>query len=79
MKPTDMKVGDFLLKVIFWSGMSQADVAKKCNISTPSLNEIIKNKRNINIRYAKAFEELFDVPTMIWLMWDNIDKLNEKK
>ena len=74
-----MKVGDFLLKVIFWSGMSQVDVAKKCNISTPSLNEIIKNKRNINIRYAKAFEELFGIPAMIWLMWDNIDKLNEEK
>lgn len=74
-----MKVGDFLLKAIFWSGMSQADVAKKCNISTPSLNEIIKNKRNINIRYAKEFEGLFGIPAMIWLMWDNIDKLNEGK
>ena len=73
-----MKVGDFLLKVIFWSGMSQADVAKKCNISTTSLNEIIKNKRNINIRYAKGFEELFGIPAMIWLTWDTIDKLNEE-
>ncbi len=73
-----MKVGDFLLKVVFWSGMSQVDVAKKCNISTPSFNEIIKNKRNINIRYAKEFEELFGIPAMIWLMWDTIDKLNEE-
>ena len=37
-----MKLGDFLLKVIFWSGMSQSEVARKCNISTPLLNGIIK-------------------------------------
>ena len=74
-----MKLGDFLLKVIFWSGMSQAEVAKKCNISTPALNELIKNKRGINVRYAKAFEELFGIPTMIWLMWNNIDELNKEE
>ena len=74
-----MKLGDFLLKVIFWSGMSQAEVAKKCNISTPALNELIKNKRGINVRYAKAFEDLFGIPTMIWLMWGNIDELNKEK
>ena len=74
-----MKLGDFLLKVIFWSGMSQAEVAKKCNISTPALNELIKNKRSINVKYAKAFEELFAIPTMIWLMWGNIDELNKEK
>lgn len=74
-----MKVGDFLMKLIFWSGMSQVDVAKKCNISTAMLNEIIKGKRGISIKTAKAFEALFGVPTMIWLMWDNIDKLNEEQ
>ena len=74
-----MKLGDFLLKVIFWSGMSQAEVAKKCNISTPALNELIKNKRGINVRYAKAFEDLFGIPTMIWLMWSNIDELNKEE
>ena len=74
-----MKLGDFLLKIIFWSGMSQADVAKKCNISTPVLNDLVKNRRGINVRYAKAFEELFGVPTMIWLMWSNIDELDNEK
>ena len=74
-----MKLGDFLLKVIFWSGMSQAEVAKKCNISTPALNELIKNKRGINVKYAKAFEGLFGIPTMIWLMWGNIDELNKEE
>ena len=74
-----MKVGDFLMKLIFWSGMSQVDVAKKCNITTAMLNEIVKGKRGISIKSAKVFEELFGVPTMIWLMWDNIDKLNKKE
>ena len=74
-----MKVSDFLMKLIFWSGMSQVDVTKKCNISTVTLNEIVKGKRGISIKYAKVFEELFGVPAMIWLMWDNIDKLNKEE
>ena len=74
-----MKLGDFLLKVIFWSGMSQKDVAQKCNISAPVLNDLIKGKRNINVKYAQSFEALFGVPTMIWLMWSNIDKLNKQE
>lgn len=74
-----MKVSDFLMKLIFWSGMSQVDVAKKCNITPAMLNEIVKGKRGISIRSAKIFEALFGVPAMIWLMWDNIDKLNKKE
>ena len=74
-----MKVGDFLMKLIFWSGMSQVDITKKCNITPARLNEIIKGKRGISIKSAKIFEALFGVPVIIWLMWDNIDKLNEKE
>ena len=74
-----MKLGDFLLKIIFWSGMTQVEVAKKCNISTPVLNDLVKNRRGINVKYAKAFEELFGIPTMIWLMWNNIDELDKEK
>ena len=48
-----MKLGDFLLKIIFWSGMTQVEVAKKCNISTPVLNDLVKNRRGINVKYAK--------------------------
>ena len=70
-----MKLGDFLLKVIFWSGMTQAEVARKCSISTPVLNDLIKNKRGINVKYAKAFEAVFGVPTMTWLMWSTIAEL----
>lgn len=74
-----MKLGDFLMKMIYWSGMTQAEVARKCNISTPLLNDLVKNKRGINVKYAQSFEALFGVPTMIWLMWSNIDKLNEQE
>ena len=74
-----MKLGDFLLKVIFWSGMSQAEVAKKCNMTEPTLIDLVKNKRGINVKYAKSFEELFGIPTMIWLMWNNIDELNKEE
>lgn len=74
-----MKLGDFLMKMIFWSGMTQAEVARKCNISTPVLNELVKNRRGISVKYAKAFEGLFGIPTMIWLMWSNIDELNYKE
>ena len=74
-----MKVGDFLMKLIFWAGMSQKEVAEKCNITPAMLNEIIKGKCGISIKSAKIFEELFGVPAMIWLMWNNIDKLNEKE
>ena len=74
-----MKLGDFLLKIIFWSGMTQVEVAKKCNMSTPVLNDLVKNRRGINVKYAKAFEGLFGIPVMIWLMWSNIDELNKEK
>ena len=74
-----MKLGDFLLKVIFWSGMSQKEVAEKCNMTEPTLIDLVKNKRGINVKYAKAFEELFGIPTMIWLMWNNIDELNKEE
>ena len=74
-----MKVRDFLMKLIFWSGMSQKEVAEKCNITPAMLNEILKGKCGISVKSAKIFEALFGVPAMVWLMWDNIDKLNKKE
>lgn len=74
-----MKVRDFLMKLIFWSGMSQKEVAEKCNMTPAMLNEILKGKCGTSVKSAKIFEELFGVPAMVWLMWDNIDKLNKEK
>ena len=34
-----MRLGDFLLKVIFGSGMSQKEVAEKCNIQKEKEND----------------------------------------
>ena len=31
------------------------------------------------IVFGKIFEALFGVPAMIWLMWNNINKLNEEQ
>ena len=50
-----MKVGDFLMKLIFWAGMSQKEVVEKCNITPARLNEIIKGKRGVSIKSAKIF------------------------
>lgn len=45
-----MKVGEFLMKMIFFSGMSQRKFAEKINTSAPVLNDIVKGKRGINIK-----------------------------
>ena len=74
-----MKVRDFLMKLIFWSGMSQKEIAEKCNITPAMLSEILKGKCGISVKSAKIFEALFGVPAMVWLMWDNIDKLDKEK
>lgn len=52
-----MKVGEFLMKMIFFSGMSQKELAEKIHTSAPVLNDMIKGKRGINVKYAKLFEE----------------------
>lgn len=70
-----MKVGEFLMKMIFFSGMSQREAADKMNLTTPTLNDIIKGKRNIGIKYAKLFEEHFGIPAIVWLTYQNHDEL----
>lgn len=72
-----MKVGEFLMKMIFFSGMSQKEVAEKLNTTPSVLNDIIKGKRNISIRHVKALEEIFGVPAIIWLTYQNYDELTK--
>lgn len=52
-----MKVGEFLMKMIFFSGMSQKEFAEKIHTSAPVLNDMIKRmggerygRRNIPLR-----------------------------
>lgn len=72
-----MKAGEFLMKMIFFSGMSQIEVADKIGLCAPSLNDIIKGKRKIGIKYAKMFELIFGVPAIVWLTYQNHDELKE--
>ena len=39
-----MKVGDFLMKLIFWAGMSQKEVAEKCNITPATAERFTKSQ-----------------------------------
>lgn len=72
-----MKVGELLMKMIFFSGMSQKEFADKMNLTTPTLNDIIKGKRNIGIKYAKLFEEHFGIPAIVWLTYQSHDELTK--
>lgn len=70
-----MKAGEFLMKMIFFSGMSQKEAAEKLNITAPVLNDIIKGKRNIGIKHAKALEALLGIPAIVWLTYQNHNEL----
>lgn len=70
-----MKVGEFLMKMIFFSGTSQKEIAKMLGVSASVLNDIVKGKRGINVKYAKLFEEIFGIPAIIWLTYQNHDEL----
>lgn len=72
-----MKVGEFLMKMIFFSGMSQKELAEKIHTSAPVLNDMIKGKRGINVKYAKLFEEIFGIPAIAWLTYQNHDELTK--
>lgn len=65
------------MKMIFFSGMSQKEMAEKLNISAPVLNDIIKGKRNIGIKYAKRCEEIFGIPAIVWITYQTHDELNK--
>lgn len=72
-----MKVGEFLMKMIFFAGMSQREFAEKINVSAPVLNDIVKGKRGINVKYAKIFEEEFGIPAIVWLAYQSHDELTK--
>lgn len=72
-----MKVGEFLMKMIFFSGMSQSEFAKKINTSASILNDMVKGRRGINVKYAKIFEEEFGIPAIVWLAYQTHDELTK--
>lgn len=72
-----MKVGEFLMKMIFFAGMSQREFAEKIHTSASVLNDMIKGKRGINVKYAKIFEEIFGIPAIVWLTYQSHDELTK--
>lgn len=73
-----MKVGEFLMKMIFFSGTSQKEIAKMLGVSAPVLNDIVKGKRGINCKYAKCFENIFGIPAIVWMQYQIYDELNKE-
>lgn len=73
-----MTVGEFLMKLIFFSGISQKEAAEKIGVAPPCLNDIIKGKRKVNIKIAKKLETLFGVPAIVWMTWRAVDELNKE-
>lgn len=57
--------------------MSQKEFAEKIHTSAPVLNDMVKGKRGINVKYAKLFEEIFGIPAIVWLTYQNCDELTE--
>ena len=72
-----MTVGEFLMKMIFFSGMSQKEAAEKIGIAPPWINDIIKSKRKVNADIAKKLDTVFGVPAIVWATWQTVDELNK--
>ena len=73
-----MTVGEFLMKLIFFSGISQKEAAEKIGVAPPCLNDIIKGKGKVSIKIAKKLETLFGVPAIVWMTWQAVDELNKE-
>lgn len=73
-----MTVGEFLMKLIFFSGISQKEAAEKIGVAPPWLNDTIKGKGKVNTKIAKKLEALFGVPAIVWMTWQAVDELNKE-
>lgn len=65
------------MKMIFFSGMSQNELAEKIHTPASNLNDMVKGKRGINVKYAKTFEEIFGIPAIVWLTYQSHDELTK--
>lgn len=74
-----MTVGEFLMKLIFFSGISQKEAAEKIGVVPPTLNDIIKGKRKVNADITKKIEIVLGVPAIVWMTWQTVDELNKDK
>lgn len=44
-----MTVGEFIMKQIFFTGISKKEAAEKIGVAPPTLNDIIKGKRKVYV------------------------------
>lgn len=66
------------MKMIFFSGMTQKEVAKILGISASNLNDMVKGKRSVNCKYAKELENIFGIPAIVWMQYQVYDELNKE-
>lgn len=74
-----MSLGDFIAKMAFWSGLSQKQIADKMGIAAPVLNDIIRGKRDVNVRIAKGFEAVFGIPAVVWMVYQSTMDVKEEE
>ncbi len=73
-----MRFGDFLMKHIFWAGMSQVDVAKKSGLTPALLNEVIKGKRRLTVKSAKGLEKALGIPAAVLMLYQITEEMEEE-
>ena len=72
-----MKLGEFIGKVAFWSGLSQKELAEKLGISAPNLNEIARGRRSVSVKTAKKLEGVFGIPAAVWAVYQSMEDIRE--
>ena len=72
-----MKLGEFIGKVAFWSGLSQKELAEKLGITAPNLNEIVRGRRSVSAKTAKKLEGVFGIPAAVWAVYQSMEDIRE--
>lgn len=72
-----MKLGEFIGKMAFWSGLSQKELAEKMGITAPNLNEIVRGRRSVSVKTAKKLEGIFGIPAAVWAVYQSMEDIRE--
>ena len=71
-----MTLGDFIAKMAFWSGLTQKQLADGIGISAPVMNDIIRGKRDVNVKVAKGLEKVFGIPAPVWMVYQAMEDIS---
>jgi plasmid maintenance system antidote protein VapI len=72
-----MTLGEFIAKMTFWSGLSQKRLADGIGIPAPSMNDIIRGKRDVNVKVAKGLEKVFGIPAAVWMVYQSMEDIKD--